>query len=329
MCTTSPLPRRLRSVLAACALGWLLAACSGSDPAPEPSPAGADAAFADEAAGQDGPEHDAGADVQLEAEAQDGVQDGAQDAASPGLNIAFDYKFDTKGAFGDEQKKAVLVAAAQKWSEVLLDEFGDIPAGTEVLVRDPQLPAQAGTVFTYDKPIDDLLVFVGYATLDGQHGTLGISAPSAAIGSVSDPALRALLQQRYEGPDFEPWTGWLGFDEAEDWFVDPTPQTSDDLPGAKIDLMSVALHELGHVLGFGTCGAFSALVQSGTFTGQHAVAVHGGPVPLSADSRHIAKGVLSDGRKPVMDPTDSAGERSVITSLDLAILRDIGYQTAP
>ena len=162
--------------------------------------------------------------------------------------------------------------------------------------------------------------------MDGVHGSLAISAPSAAIGSVSDPVLSASLKTRFEGPDFEPWTGWLGFDEAEDWFYDPTPETSDDIPAEKIDFLSVALHELGHVLGFGTSDAFQALVQNATFTGPKSVALYGGPVPLTSDGKHIASGILSDGKRPVMDASDASGARSVITPLDLAILQDIGYE---
>jgi len=33
------------------------------------------------------------------------------------------------------------------------------------------------------------------------------------------------------------------------WFVDSTPETSDDLDSARIDLLSAVVHELGHVLG--------------------------------------------------------------------------------
>lgn len=301
-----------------------LGACSGGDDAAPVQPIAADAASPDQVSPDSEPGADAAADVP-----QDVVADvQAQDGSLPkGLSIEFDYRFDDKALFAPQEKKNALIAAAGFWSAALADEFDDIPAGTEILVRNPQTPTVAGQVFVYDKPIDDLMVFVGFATMDGAHGSLAISAPSAAIGSVSDPALSASLKTRFEGPDFEPWTGWLGFDEAEDWFYDPTPETSDDLPAGKIDFLSVALHELGHVLGFGTSDAYKALVQNGAFTGPKSVALYGGPVPLTADGKHIASGILSDGKRPVMDASDASGARSVITPLDLAILQDIGYET--
>jgi len=299
-----------------------LAACSSGDDAP-PAQGSPDAAVPDQLAS---PEAEPGQDVAVEPALDAPAQDGGP---KTGLSIAFDFRFDKKGLFDSSDRKSALLAAASMWSAALHDDFADIPAGTEVLVRDPQAPSVAGQVFVYDQPIDDLAVFVGFASMDGAHGSLAISAPSAAIGSVSDPALRASLKQRYEGADFEPWTGWLGFDEGEDWFFDPTPHTSDDLPASKVDFLSVALHELGHILGVGTSDAFLALVQNGSFVGPNAMAANGGPVPLTPDGKHIAAGLLSEGKRPVMDESDSAGARSEITSLDLAILRDIGYQTAP
>jgi len=246
------------------------------------------------------------------------------------FNITFDYRFDTKGAFQDPARRASLEAAAAEWEWLIEEDFEDIPAGTEVLSRDPEDPSQPGQVFVMDEPIDDLVVFVGYASKDGPGGQLAESFPSAAIGSVSDPVLSAKLAERNAGADFEPWTAWLSFDESEDWYYDATPETGDDIPAAQIDFMSVAMHELGHILGFGTADAYFALVDGQSqFTGSAAIGAYGGPVPLTSNAYHLDPSVMSDGGRPLMDPSDASGQRSVITSLERALFSDLGHQIAP
>jgi hypothetical protein len=246
------------------------------------------------------------------------------------FHIRFDYRFDTKGMFDPPERRAALEGAAAAWSAVLAEDFEDIPAGTAVLTRDPENPGDPGMVFPIEEPIDDLVVFVGFTNHDGPGGQLASSFPSAAIGSVSDPALSAALDERHKGSDFEPWTGWISFDESEDWFFDATPGDDGDLPAADIDFYSVALHELGHLLGFGTADAYFALVDgSNAFIGSEAAAANGGPVPLSGDGGHIVLGLTSDGRRPLMDSSDAPGERSVITSLDEAMMVDLGHVFAP
>jgi len=256
---------------------------------------------------------------------------GAGTGGGAGLfHITFDYRFDTKGAFQDPARRASLEAAAAEWEQLIEEDFEDIPAGTEVLVRDPELPTEPGQVFVMDEPIDDLVVFVGVASMDGPGGQLAESFPSAAIGSVSDPTLSAKLAERNEGPDFEPWTAWLSFDETESWYYDETPETGDDIPAAQIDFMSVAMHELGHILGFGSADAYFALVDGQSqFIGEAAMAAYSGPVPLTSNAYHLDPSVMSDGGRPLMDPSDASGQRSVITSLERALFSDLGHQITP
>lgn len=250
--------------------------------------------------------------------------------SEPTFDIRFDYRFDSKGLFDDPDKRIALEAAGAIWGRAIGDDFAPVPAGTEVLSRDPEDPSSPGEVFTLDYEIADLVVFVGFASLDGASGVLAASTHSAAIGSVSDPTLAAALADRFHGADFEPWTGWIAFDEDEPWFFDSTPEDDGDLPGGSPDFLSVALHELGHVLGFGAADAFVALVDSSgmTFGGASASASYGGPVPLDTDLMHIEPSVRVEGMRPLMDPSDAHGERSVITSLDFAFFEDLGYVAA-
>lgn len=257
--------------------------------------------------------------------------DDEEDAGPAGpvhLRIAFDYRFDDQGFFTPE-RRAVLEEAAAIWGRLLTDDFPPVPAGTPLLTRDPEDPGASSVETTSEGAVDDMLVFVGASALDGAGGLTALSFPSATL-AVDDAALAAELTARYDGEDFEPWTGWISFDLAEDWFTDESPRTNGDVPADAYDLLSTATHELGHVLGFGGAPAFRALLdEEGRFTGPHAVALYGGPVPLTSEGAHVQGQVHVDGQEPLMDPSDPEGARFFPTALDLAFLEDVGYEPLP
>lgn len=244
------------------------------------------------------------------------------------FSIQFDYRFDTSGFFADVSRRETLEEAAKSWGRVFSDDFPTIPAGTTVRTRDPESPQAAGMNLTIDTDIDDLLVFVGCSTIDGESGITAMSNHSAAINSVADSTLRNALNQRYRGADFQPWTGWISFDCDEDFFFDASPETDDDIPGVMSDFFSVAMHELGHVMGVGTADAFEALRQGPpmVFVGSEAVAAHGGNVPLTPNGVHLDSSVVSDGHATLFDSSHPGGARTAPTSLDIALLLDLGYQ---
>ena len=102
----------------------------------------------------------------------------------------------------------------------------------------------------------------------------------------------------------------------------------------KNDLYSVALHEMLHALGIGTADSWDDLVSGTTWNGTEVQAITGtGANMINAAGDHIASGTMStrisDGaaQEVVMDPTLTVGTRKSLTALDLAFLRDIGYDT--
>ncbi|MFT5355463.1 MAG: hypothetical protein ACI9KE_002682 [Polyangiales bacterium] len=244
------------------------------------------------------------------------------DAGAPGLGIAFDYRFDGAGFFMDPARRAALEAAAAEWSAILVDEFEDIPAGTTIRTRDPESPDTSAMNFASESVIDDVLIFVGCASFSGG---IAQSSNPAAIGSVADTALATRLQERYAGARFQPWTGWISFNCDQPWFFDATPATNDDIPGEQNDFHSTAMHEIGHVLGFGTSDAFANLVDNGVFTGAEAVGAYGMPVPMTASGVHFQSSVISDGEVTLMDVSRTVGTRTPATRLDRAAMSDIGY----
>ncbi|MEM9451859.1 MAG: Ser-Thr-rich GPI-anchored membrane family protein [Cyanobacteria bacterium P01_E01_bin.6] len=231
------------------------------------------------------------------------------------FNIQFDYRFDTNGWFTPE-RKAVLESVADIWENIIQDEFDPVPAGTSIYVENPEKEG-VFEEFDINYDIDDIVIFVG----SRNRGALAEGGPSALYFTGTT------LDTRFNGSDFEPWSGFITFNRTEDWFFDSTPDTVSDLPANKIDFLSVALHEIGHVLGYGTSNAFDALVSGERFIGEASQAQNGGnPVPLAKDTSHIKDGYEFGGSGELMfDPFIDDGDRTLPTRLDVSALQDIGY----
>ncbi len=175
-------------------------------------------------------------------------------ARSSSFDIKFDYRFDTNGFFDgpNRYRRDSLEAAATIWEAILTDEFPDVPVGTTTPgVRNPQ--TGDSTNFITDALIDDLVVFVGARELEGSTGAEGF-----ASGYYTN-------EPRYTSSNFEPWAGSIAFDTSTQWFFDTTPNTSSAIPVENVDFISVAVHELGHILGIGTSPAFDSFVSDGFF----------------------------------------------------------------
>jgi hypothetical protein len=240
--------------------------------------------------------------------------------------VQWDYRFDSHGFMADGPR-TLLDQAARIWGEVVRSNFPTVPAGTKILMRNPERPDEAGNLLQLDYDIDDLAVFVASAKNDGPGGAAVAVRDIAALGSVDNLELRALLTDRYTGAKFQPWTAWMTLDPDEAWFFDTTPESADDLPPEQLDFLSVAVSALGQALGMGGSDAFRRLLDAdGSFRGCAAMAAFGGPVPLNANHTHVQRDVISDGRRPVLSVVNLPGERNAQpTPLDLAILADLGY----
>lgn len=250
--------------------------------------------------------------------------DGSTNSDIARLNIYFDYRFDSKQAFQNTQRRDLMDTAARAWTRYIMNDFEEVPAGVPVRTRNPEHIDEPGIVFTLQYSIDDIAIMAGYTDIDGPEDVLGWSSLSITTRDM-DPALGQRLRERFDGSAFQPWIAQISFDEVENWFYDPTPETDDDIPLNSIDFLGTATHEIGHVLGFATSNAFQALISGETFTGPRAMEIYGGPVPLEPDLNHILRNTEINGEIPVMERGSSAGRRKTPTELDLAILEDIGY----
>lgn len=233
------------------------------------------------------------------------------------FNIEFDYRFDTGGFFDDPARRAALEAAAGIWESHIDDEFDDVPAGTTFSIH-KGVYGPASTV-TLTEPIDDLRIFVSSGYLNGPVALGGYDGVDVS-GDVF--ASRVSHDYRGQGPveNFEPWAGSMTFDPRHNWSFD----LDGPVRGA-IDFVTVALHEMGHVLGVGTAPTFRDQVEGGLFYGENARSENQGqPVPISSGGGHVSAGFLGD--TVLMDPSITTGQRTLPGDIDLAILADIGYE---
>jgi len=234
---------------------------------------------------------------------------------SSGFNIELDYRFDSTGFFDDPDRRAALEAVAQIWESFIQDDFTNVPAGISFAVENPTTDETEMVVL--DAEIDDLLIFVGARSLPGN--TLAQAGPDGvnAVGTI--------FSNRLQGSNFEPWVGGITFDPEANWFFDPTPDTDDDIPSGQSDFITTALHEIGHILGFGIADISQEIGAGAAFDGFNALAVNGGdPIPLESDLAHVQDGFLNN--TVLMDPTSTTGTRKLPTQVDLALLADIGYE---
>jgi Ca2+-binding RTX toxin-like protein len=248
------------------------------------------------------------------------------------FNIEFDYRFDRTGFFNNPLHRNALETAASIWESLIQDEFDNIPAGIEFTVENPMDSGRLETI-VLNSEIDDLLILVGTTPEHGEYGNALALARFDGIDAAGD-VFQARISDNFRGTgpvtNFEPWVGTLSFNPnpSFDWFFDPTPATDDDIPDRQIDFITVALHEIGHILGIGTAPIFQAIGAGAAFTGPNTVNVNGGvPLPLEPDLIHVGEGASIDGQPVLLDPIADF-DRILPSRIDLALLADIGYEIA-
>lgn len=259
-------------------------------------------------------------------------------APARALDIQFDYTYDTGSFFvGHADRQNLLEAAAFVFESRLTDTLTAItPGGGNTWHADFDNPTTGAAVSLSNLSIGAgvIRVFVGAQQLGGS--TLGIGGPGGWGASGGGAWLNTIKGRGQAGAltptptDFGPWGGALTFDVDSPWYFG-----SGNLTG-KDDFLSVATHELGHLLGIGTAGSWDALISGSTFTGTHATAAHGGiQAGLSGDLGHWADGTMSTlfgtatAQEAAMDPSILVGTQKYFTTLDFAGMQDIGWNVVP
>jgi hypothetical protein len=265
--------------------------------------------------------------------------------ARAAVDIQFDYTYDTGSFFvGHPERQSVLEAAAMTLEARITDNLTAItPSGSNTWSASFNHPSTGAVIEVANAtiPAGVIRVYAGAQNLSG--GTLGIGGPGgfSASGSaafVNNVSVRGQLSGASDPPtDFGPWGGAITFDNDASWYFDSDVATKEPF-GVMNDFYSVGLHELAHLLGFGTAESWDTFVNGTTFTGPASAAENGGvAVPLATGLGHWANGTQSEVLWPspmnpqeaAMDPSITVGTRKYFTELDFAGLDDVGWQVIP
>ena len=247
-----------------------------------------------------------------------------EDRLTPAVTFQFDYRFDTADFFADPARRAALEQAGDDLTSRLTSDLSAIAPGRgdtwTARFFDPGTGNESELTDLF-VPADTLVVFVGGQTISGTEA--GFGGPGGyRVGGSAD--WQTTVATRGVG-GFSTWGGSLTFDADTDWYFGASP---DGLGNNKIDFYSVAVHELGHVLGFGTSTEYAGYLTGDTFVGPTATAVYGSAPPIDPDTVHWQQGIRSNGAPVSMQPVLEANQRVGYSDLDYAALRDIGWNVS-
>ena len=243
------------------------------------------------------------------------------------LDIRFDYRYDTRGFFSGAniERRQILEAAAAIFEERISSTPPSItPSGINRWTLAFKNPDTGTDVYLTNLhvPTGTMTIFVGARSISIN----ALAYASFSYGYSGNSAWAKLFVGKDNSANFSPFGGSITFDESTPWFFDLTPDTLYSFPD-KHDFFSVAIHEIGHLLGITrTSKAFAALSVEGKFFGPVSQSLYGGPIPMAENGSHWQQDVLFEGSPPAMAYTSFKNKRKSFSKLDFAALVDIGYE---
>lgn len=265
------------------------------------------------------------------------------------LTFQFRYDYDSSGFFGTAMSptpaRTALEFAGRAFS-AFADTLAPIaPGGNDSWTARFFHPstAQQESIANLMVPADTIIVYAGAGNLSGGRlgeATRGFYSLPSNTEFLSPGFLNAIVN-RDEGSttvDYAPWGGSISFDTTDSggnarlWHFDP--QSLPDSPA--YDFLTVAVHELSHLMGFGSNAStsFQNKIVNEFFTGSATVALQGGAVKLQLGGDHwdatvTSRPFVGDAPRPALSPFIFPGERNTLTPLDYAALDDIGWDVPP
>lgn len=250
------------------------------------------------------------------------------------ITIEFDTSFDQGSSTLSTAQLKVLDYVAAEFGARLTDSLSAVTYSS-ISFFNPGVDPVNNTESLTNQTIaaDTIRIYVGASELSGN--TVGFGGPGGYSGFGD-------LSRGQTGAGFSDvaiWGGSITFNSLTNWYVDDNPATLESFGNAQSDFYSVAVHELAHVLGFGTSGSWNRLASQTEFTGAEAIAAYEAvtgtaetAVPLTGRS-HWVDGQTSFvnglAQEAALDPVITNGTRKYMTDLDWAALSDLGWQVAP
>jgi len=240
--------------------------------------------------------------------------------------------------FVDHPRRMNLLNEAAQYYRGFTDSLNPIvESGNSTWSAKFTLKGAAVTIPHLVVPQDTLIIYVGSANIGslGRGGSGGFSARGSSSDFFTNIRSRGQLgAQGSDKTDFARWGGGITFDTqlngGAQWAFD---QDSGD--ANTYNFLSVAIHEIGHVLGLTSSNeSWTNHRQGNLATGPYVTAQNQGSVQLdmSSGGSHFANSTQSvrlDGtsQEVAMDPNISNGNTvKLLTKLDYAAFKDIGWE---
>jgi hypothetical protein len=256
-------------------------------------------------------------------------------AGAQGVTIEWDFTYDN-GWFAARPEAVTALEKAGDVFEPFMDSLSAIqPGGGNTWSAKVERP-DTGDLIYVPAPViaaDTVRVYVGARDMGM---SLGAGGPGGHTSSGDQSWLNTVAARGQAGAlsnpetDFGRWGGQIAFHEDPTW---GWHFNVDSLPGSgQSDFFSVAVHEMAHVLGFGTSDSWDTWVDPGaeTFTGPSAASSHGGEPNLHSDLAHWKAGLQStvggETQDTALSPYLTIGTRKRMTELDFASLEDVGWE---